>query len=161
MKQIVLTLCAKLGESCDDDWHSRKCTSQAPSWASGLIRCVHWWWRMKLCLRVRLLPTGCWIPGPLSHYLGESPAKTQEVKKSIDCPQEDHSRLPAALDILSRLSGSRWKWIGQHCTWVGISEEDHSYLTSQSQEPIRSEALLWGYRDFWAWGSNSSHGPGT
>lgn len=34
-------------------------------------------------------------------------SKTQEVREAIDCPWEDHSRLPAASDILLRLSGPR------------------------------------------------------
>lgn len=46
------------------------------------------------------------IPGP-GHHLRESLCKTQEVRESADCPQEDHSGPPAALDILLRLSGSR------------------------------------------------------
>lgn len=33
------------------------------------------------------------IPGP-GHHLRESPSKTQEVRESTDCPQEDHSGLP-------------------------------------------------------------------
>lgn len=58
---------------------------------------------MNLWLRVRVLVTHALIPGP-GHYLRESLSKTQEVRKSIDCPQEDHSSLPAVPDILSRLS---------------------------------------------------------
>lgn len=50
--------------------------------------------------------TCCLIPGP-SHHLRESLYKTQEVRESTDCPQEDHSGLPAGLDILLGLSGSR------------------------------------------------------
>lgn len=45
---------------------------------------------MNLCLRVRVLATRSSMPG-LGHYLRESLPETREVKKSIDCPQEDHS----------------------------------------------------------------------
>lgn len=58
---------------------------------------------MNLWLRVRVLVTHSLNPGP-GHYLRESLSKTQEVRKSIDCPQEDHSSLPAVPDILLRLS---------------------------------------------------------
>lgn len=46
------------------------------------------------------------IPGR-GHHLRESLSKTQEVRESADCPQEDHSGLPAGPDILLGLSGSR------------------------------------------------------
>lgn len=59
-----------------------------------------------MCLGVRVLVTLSLILGP-GHHLRESLSKKQEVRESIDCSQEDHSRLPAALDILLRLSGSQ------------------------------------------------------
>lgn len=46
------------------------------------------------------------IPSP-GHHLRESLSKTQEVRVSTDCPQEDHGGLPAGRGILLRLSGSQ------------------------------------------------------
>lgn len=83
-----------------------------------ITMCVQLRWGMNLCLRVRELATLSLIPVS-GHPPGEFLSKTQEVREAIDCPWEDHSRLPAAADILLRLSGPRWKWIGPN-KWVGI-----------------------------------------
>ena len=61
---------------------------------------------MNLCLRVSVIVAPSLIPGP-GHHLRETLSKTQEVRESTDCPQEDHGSLPAGPDILLRLSGSR------------------------------------------------------
>lgn len=65
---------------------------------------------MNLCLGVRVFVT---LLDP-SHW--SSPrgflSKTQEVRGAIDCPWEDHHGLPAATDILLRLSSSCRKGIG-------------------------------------------------
>lgn len=66
---------------------------------------------MNLCLRVRELATLSLIPvsghTPPPPTPGEFLSETQEVREAIDCPWEDHSRLPGASDILLRLSGPR------------------------------------------------------
>lgn len=56
---------------------------------------------MNLCLRVRVLATLSLIPVS-GHPMRELLSETQEVRGPID-----HSSLPAALDILLRLSGSQ------------------------------------------------------
>lgn len=53
-----------------------------------------------------IIVTHSLISGP-GHHLRESLSKTHEVRESTDCPQEDHSRLPAGLEISLRLSGSQ------------------------------------------------------